>query len=979
MAGHDVSQSQHIHGFIVDKTEDITELRSKAVLCTHRKTGCRLIHLHNDDPNNLFCIGFRTPVFDNTGVAHILEHSVLSGSRKFPLKDPFKELLKGSLQTFLNALTYPDKTMYPVSSQVEADFFNLVDVYCDAVLNPLLTETTFYQEGWHFDVEDDDAAIGIKGIVYNEMKGVYSDFRSHVARKTMSALFPDTTYCFESGGDPEDIPSLTYENFKAFHKSFYHPSNAYIFLYGNIPTRTTLQFLHKKYLAGFKRCAVDSEIKQQSLWHEPRRVDITAPSAKEDNGSASVIVSWIFGNATDARTGLLGPILSRYYIGTESSPLRRALIDSGLGEDIDDMTGFDLDLVQGFFSAGLRKTRPEHAERIEKLILDTLRSDIERGMDEQLLEGAIRQTEFHLREITDSGHFPYNLMLAERCFRSWLYGGDPLAHVRFERPLSLLKKEKAKGASFFAEACRKSLLENPHRLVSVVTASSAMGKALGKLTEKQAYRLTQSFGLKEKRMYKDLTERLKNYQKEPPSPQALAALGRLNKSDVPKENREVPTTIDHIDGIRIYAHPVFSSGIVYLDIGFDLSALGRELLMYFPLYSEIISRCGAAGLSYMEMAKRISLSTGALSCSDMCSVMADTIEQIACRALFHSKALSERCDEMIDIMRDLLCEPDLGDEKLIKDTLVEMRNSFNAAVIRNGHLFAASNAASRCTKSRYLTELLDGITQLRFLDGLVKQHETGEIAHRLKELHKIIVTKHNCFLSLTTDTPQQYYKALERLAGHIGGNRPKAAAIRFPRRRLEHAAGIEISSSVNFVAKAWRLDDVAPEQTGLLMLMAKYLSTGFLWEKVRVEGGAYGGKAFSTSAHPSFVCASYRDPNLSKTLQNFDKALEHVAAGLDTDDVDKSIIGTIGVIDHPKAPHSKGLSETIALVCGRSQQYRRRVRAAVLSATPHSLAGIAKRMRDDPSTAIAIVGSANAFDRARTEGVNLLREPLLPQ
>jgi Zn-dependent M16 (insulinase) family peptidase len=605
-------------GFTVDRIVEIPELRSRAVLCTHGKTGARVVHLVNDDPNNLFCIAFRTPVNNNTGVPHILEHSVLAGSRSFPLKDPFKELLKGSLQTFLNALTYPDKTIYPVSSQVEADFFHLVDVYCDAVFHPLLTEETFCQEGWHFELATPDSPVNIKGIVYNEMKGVFSDFRNHIARRTISHLLPDTTYFFESGGEPEHIPELTYQEFTRFHRRYYHPSNSYIFLYGDISTERTLAFLDQRYLADFQRLEIDSTITLQKRWLAPRSITFEAPAAAENDGYASVVISWLFGDSSDSLTALLGRVFDHYLLGNQGAPLRRALLDAGLGEDLEDMSGFDADLGQSVFSAGLRKTRPEHGETIRALVFDILRREVEEGLDAEQLEGSLRQIEFRLREIADSGSFPFSLMLAERCFRSWLYNGDPLAHLRFEEPLARLKSEKIGGTTFFAQKMKEILLDNPHCLTTTVVASHRMGKRLEKQTEEQAGRLSAEFTPAMREHYHQLTRRLAASQQEKTPPAKLATIPQLHLSDLPLKSRLTPVTHGAAAGAPWYMHPLFTSGIVYCDIGFDLAILPHRLVPYFPLYAELLTRCGAAGLDYEEMARRISLSTGGISCSDLC-------------------------------------------------------------------------------------------------------------------------------------------------------------------------------------------------------------------------------------------------------------------------------------------------------------------------------------------------------------------------
>ena len=969
---------QSLHGFTVERLENIDELRSRAAVLSHDRTGARLIHLINDDPNNLFCIGFRTPVHDNTGVPHILEHSVLSGSRKFPLKDPFKELLKGSLQTFLNAMTYPDKTLYPVSSQVEVDFYNLVDVYCDAVFHPLLTKETFYQEGWHFDLPSADDPISIKGIVYNEMKGVFSDFHSHVARKTMGEFFPDTTYYYESGGEPEHITDLTYEQFRAFHQSYYHPTNAFIFLYGNLPTEKSLAFLQDNYLAAFDRREVSAEIRPQPRWSKPREITITAPAAKEDDGTASVILAWLFGPATDPLNALLGRILSRYLIGSQSSPLRRALIDSGLGEDLDDMSGFETELVQTFFAVGLRKTRPEHAREISRLVTTTLENEISSGMNEKLLEGAIRRTEFQLREIADSGHYPYNLMLADRCYRSWIYGGDPLAHLHFTAPLQRIKDEKSKGTAFFCRQLQKLLLDNSHHLVSVVTASAKMGEDLGEQTARQAAELTKNFGPKERQFYLQLTENLKQQQSSPPSPEALATLPKLDKDDLPTENKLTPTDYTTLAGIPWYRHPLFTAGIVYLDLGFELNNLPETLLPYLPLYTQLISRCGAAGYSYEEMATRISLGTGGIGCSQLCMSHREKPDELVFKAFFHGKALPERFNELTDIFRDLFMEPKLENPKLIKDILLEMRNDLQAAVLGSGHHFAVSQAAARLSRSAAIEEKLGGISQLRFLDQLLKKGDFTVIGSLMVSLHQQLINRNGCLVSMTNDQPQVYEKMLAELLRELPASPLKPATSKFIPAADRSIRAIEISSSVNYVAQSWKINEESAADLGILSLLARNLSTGLLWDKIRVEGGAYGGMAMASGAHPVFSCASYRDPNLQQTLKTFSSSLESLAAGISPTEVDQSIIGSIGSIDAPKSPHSKGFGETIALISGRSTAYRQQVRKSILGGTPTLLAQKARQLLGEKQCAMTVLGSTTAFEQAESEGVKLERQPLLP-
>jgi hypothetical protein len=971
-----ISVSQTVKGFTCSGIEEIPELRCTAFVFTHARTGARLLHLHNDDPNNLFSIAFRTPVSDSTGVPHILEHSVLGGSCKFPLKDPFQELLKGSLQTFLNALTYPDKTVYPVSSQVEADFFNLVDVYCDAVFHPLLTRNTFYQEGWRFNLEKEDAPVGITGIVYNEMRGVFSDFASHVERRTVSLLFPDTSYFYESGGEPEHITDLTYEQFRQFHAKYYHPSNCFIVLYGNIPSERTLGFLDAAYLSAFDKTASPApQVMKQPDWKRPRRAVIDAPAPEKDNGLATVAIAWKVGLSSDPLISLVGRILYRYLMGTESSPLKRALIDSGLGEDLDDICGFETEFVHGIFSVGLRKTRPEHTDAIESLVFDTLRKHISAGLDERLLEGAIRQTEFRLREITDAGRFPFNLLLAERCYRSWLYDGDPLAHLAFEKPLSVIREKKKKGCGWFGEKLRELLIDNPHHLRITIRASSEMGKKLETQSQEQARLLSAGFSSEERKRILDQTRKLAEEQKRPSPPEAVATLPRLRKADLPPRNQEVPTVRTRIADSEAFLHPLFTSGIVYCDIGFGCASVPPDLLMYLPLYCELLTKCGAADLSYEDMSTRVSLSTGGVESSIVCESRAGApSSDLVFSCFVHAKALRERSGEMVEILWDLFHAPDLSNTKQIKDVLFEMRNDLNASVIDSGHHFAVTHASSNLVRSRHLDEALSGITQLRFLDRLVRTNAIDDIAAAMKKLHAMVIGNRACTVSLTADDPSQIATSMERLIASLPASSGAPAVYGFSEHHVN--TGIEISSSVNFVAKAWDLGTPSPDSQGRFLLLSRNLSTGYLWDKVRVEGGAYGGMAMVSGGHPVFACASYRDPNLSSTLSHFEKGLAEVAAGLDGSAVDQSIIGTIGRIDAPRTPHEKGFSETLALVCGRTPQLRQQTREAVLSSTRESLGGSAQELLDNRHTAVTVLGTASAFDKAEKEEVFFAREAL---
>jgi hypothetical protein len=978
-----IKAGEVIGGFKLELVREIPELRSSAYQFTHEKTGARLIHLYNDDANNLFSIAFRTPVSDSTGVPHILEHSVLCGSQKFPIKDPFQEMLKGSLQTFLNAMTYPDKTVYPVSSQVEKDFYNLVDVYCDAVFNPLLTENTFYQEGWHYDLDDMNDPVGIKGIVYNEMKGVFSDFSSVVGRELLSKLFPDTTYYHESGGAPEHIPELTYEQFKDFHRRFYHPSNSFIFVYGNIASEKTLNFINDGYLSVFDRLAIDSSVKPQPLWNEPKTFSIEAPASEEDDGTASVICAWVVGDTTDPAAVFTGSILSNYLLSTESSPLKRALVDSGLGEDLDDMSMFESDLIQLAFMAGLRKTKPKHAQAVLDIIMDTLKKEAENGLDKELIEGAVRQAEFSLREII-GGHYPYNLRLADRCYRQWLNGGDPFALLAFEEPINTIKAEMAKGG-YFERFIKERLIDNNHRLLLVALSSKKLGKKLEELTELQAKRLTDGFTDDDRRRCLDLTAALREQQSTPPSPEALAALPSINKADLPKKGRTVPVDEGNLGEARLITHPIFTSGIVYLDIGFDFCGAPSNLIPFIPLYLELLTRCGAAGYSYEQMAKRVTLSTGGIDASVSCRTKIGTSDGLFLMGFIHGKALEPRFGEMLGIWEDLLLSPDLTNKKLIRDLLLEARNALNSSVIHSGHSYAITNASSRLSRSRLKDEIISGVTQLRFLDAIVKMEDYDKAADSCVKLHEFLINRKACVVSMTANDPSRFTGQLEKFIGRLpawektGESSFTSSAVAGGTvfNSVQKHLGIEINSAVNFSARAWKIHGLSAADKGRLFLLSRNLSTGYLWDKIRVEGGAYGGMSGMSISHPVFTCASYRDPNLEETLEHFTKGLDEIVNVISREKADQSIVGTMGKIDHPKNPHSLGFGETMDILTGCTVEYHQELRDAVLSATPEDLKRTAEKVLSSGESSITVLGSAAAFDKAAGNGVAFDREKLL--
>ncbi|ERP32100.1 insulinase family protein [Chitinivibrio alkaliphilus] len=966
MQEQNIRVGQKIAGFILQDVQTVTEQNSVAYTLTHEKTGAQCIHLFNTDANNLFSVAFKTPVFDDTGVAHILEHSVLAGSKNYPLKDPFKEMLKGSMQTFLNAMTYPDRTVYPVASQVERDYFNLVDVYCDAVFNPLLRENTFRQEGWHFDVPEPDAPVSIKGIVYNEMKGVFSDFHNNVARKMLSGIAPGTTYFHESGGDPKKIPDLTYEQFCDFHGRLYHPSNAYFVLYGNIPTEKTLQFVEDRFLSSYERQDVDTSIGVLAPWNSPRQMDITVPASREDDGYASVLLNWYCPGVLDGYEGLIGDVLSHYLFDGESAPLKRALLDSGLGEDLDDMCGYDNDLFITVFTAGLQRVLPQNSEAVFSCIMKTLQNIADTGPDPELLEGAIRRVEFTLREIREGGGYPHALQVATRIHRSWIYGGDPLTHIAYETPLAQLKKKLAEPGAFSA-FIRRFFLDNDHCLRMVAEGSSAMGEQLSRQTEEQATRLSADFTEEDRHRYHEETKALLAEQQRAHTPEELAVLPQLDKSDIPLENELVPCQEERIEGVQMYTHPVFTGGVYYLDWAFDISRIPHNLIPFFPLYASYITKAGAGEYTTAEMAKRLNLVTGGFSCNDTIIEDGEDSDKIHARAVFSGKCLRQNVPALLEVFEDVFLRPDFTDTTLVKNILFQQVNQYAHSIVSAGHSYGIRRGLGQLLPSKQLDEKLNGITQYRFIKKRTETHDYDEILRAFSQIHKALLTRDGLFLSNTCTTPVEDGDMLSRIIRALPESSEETTSLSL----LENssAVAVAVNSSVNYVTQSWKLPHFAPSLVGTSYILARLLSTGLLWDTIRVEGGAYGGMAVFSSAQRGFSLASYRDPNLEDTLTRFVGALKTLAETVTQSDVDRTMFAVVSKFDAPRGPHAKGVSESFARVTGNSPERRQAFRDAVLSCTAEKVSDLCRYLLGSiEQSQVAVIANEESIQKARDTG-----------
>ena len=929
------------YGFELLEEKEIREIASKIRLYRHKKTGARLLSMLNDDENKVFGITFRTPPKDNTGVAHILEHSVLCGSRKYPVKEPFVELLKGSLQTFLNAMTYPDKTCYPVASQNLRDFYNLVDVYLDAVFFPRITKEIFAQEGWHYELHELNEPLRYKGVVYNEMKGAYSSADNLLAEYAQQSLFPDTPYSLDSGGNPEHIPDLTYEEFKEFHHRYYHPSNAWIFFYGNDPEEMRFKAV-SNYLSQFDPLPVDSAIPEQQLLTLEKKIKKTY-MAGEDNARAMLVVNWLLPPTFDPFINFSLRILDYILIGMPASPLRKALIDSGLGEDLAG-AGLETDLVQLFYSTGLKGVSPDQIDQVENLIFDTLQSLVRNGLNKDIVLAAINTIEFALRE-NNTGGFPRGLAVMLRGLTTWLYDQSPFLLLEFE-PILAQIKDKVHQEPFFENLIKKYFLQNKHRTTLILEPDKKLEQKLREKEEKKLLQIKKSLNNEQLQQIIAETQKLEQMQATPDSPEALATIPRLKRNDLDKEVKKIPLAENNINDITVLFHPQPASGIFYVDLGLNIHLLPQKYLSYVPLFGRALLEMGTKFEDFVQLTTRIRQKTGGIFAQPLASQI---LGQQDCTAwlFLRGKALSENLKDLLNIYKDVLLDLNLDNRERFRQILLEEKAGLEESLIPQGHRYVAMRLKARFSEADWATELMSGLSYLFFLRYLLDRIENDwdEVRRTLDEMRFMLVHKNGLLLNVTTEAKlyEQYQREFENFLTLFPARSFKAT--RWQRAPLPHNEAMLLPAQVNYVGQAVNLftsENNTPSEyrtpIGSSLVGTKFLRTGPLWEKIRVMGGAYG--AFCSFDYFTGVMTfvSYRDPNVLNTLDVFNKAGKFLATNnLSGEEVDRAVIGTIGDMDSYQLPDAKGFSSLIRYLTKMDDQKRQKIRDEILQTNSKDL------------------------------------------
>ena len=962
------------NAFELIKKQEIAELKTEARLYRHRKTGAEILSMITDDENKVFGITFRTPPFDSTGVAHILEHSVLCGSRKYPVKEPFVELLKGSLQTFLNAFTYPDKTCYPVASQNLQDFYNLMDVYLDAVFYPRITPAIFQQEGWHFELEKVDAEMVYKGVVYNEMKGAYSSPDNVLSEYSLQSLFPDNAYGLDSGGDPKVIPELTYEQFHAFHKRYYHPSNARIFFYGDDDPNERLNRLDSV-LQAFEPISVDSHVKLQPPFDKPKKQvrPFMVGEGDASNAKGMITVNWLLDETTRVDANFALRVLEYILLGMPASPLRKALIDSGLGEDVTG-GGLETELRQMCFSTGLKGIETKNAEKIENLILETLKSLSLSGIDPHTVEAALNTIEFRLRE-NNTGSFPRGLSLMLRSLTTWLYEGDPLDPLAFEGPLERLKAQIKAEPRYFEHLIDRAFLSNPHRTTLILEPDGDLGERETEAEREKLQNARNDMDEADLKSVRENTLELKRLQEEPDPPEALATIPMLKKEDLEPRNKFIPLVEMDEKGTPILYHDLFTNGIIYLDLGLNFQHLPPEYVPYVPLLGRAFVEMGTEKEDFVTLTQRISRKTGGIRPAPLTSdVQGD--ERGAAWLFLRGKAMIHQADAMAQILEEVLLTVRLDNRERFRQMVMEEKARVEQKLIPAGHQMVNQRLRSHFSRAHWASEQMGGISYLFFIRQLARDVEEDwpKVLAVLKDVHGILVNRKTALANITVDTAgwRRFEPRLHRLLAALPDapvSPTKISKGDWPGHSEPLFEGLTIPSQVNYVGKGVDLGALGYEFHGSALAITRYVRNAWLWDRVRVQGGAYGAFCILDRISGVLTFVSYRDPNLTRTLEVFDQAAQFLEKKtLSEEELTKSIIGAIGDLDGYMLPDTRGYVSMIRYLTKDTESMRQQMREELLGATPSDFKTMGEVLeRVATEGVIKVLGSVGAMDAVEKE------------
>ena len=946
---------------IIEKRE-IADINSVTYLCRHKKTGAKVALVSNDDDNKVFYIGFRTPPKDSTGVAHILEHSVLCGSKEFPVKDPFVELVKGSLNTFLNAMTYPDKTIYPVASCNDKDFQNLIHVYLDAVFYPNIykNESIFRQEGWHYEMESPEDELTINGVVYNEMKGAFSSPDDVLEREMMNSLYPNTTYGCESGGDPEVIPELTYEDFLDFHRKYYHPSNSYIYLYGNMDMAEKLQFIDEQYLSAFEKQEIDSAVEDEQAFLTPARVVKEYPINDDEDEEENTYLSlnMAVGDSLDKELYVAFQILDYALCSAPGAPLKQTLVDKGLGKDVYSI--YENGIKQPYFSVVAKDTSVTKEEEFLNTIEEVLQNIVKNGFDEKALLAGINYYEFKYRE-ADFGSYPKGLMYGLQVLDSWLYDDTkPFIHIEANATFGALREKVKSG--YFEGLVQKYLLENTHRSIVILKPQKGLLEKQEAAQKEKLAAIKAAMSSEDVEKVMETFRKLTEFQETEDSKEDMEKLPLLERSDMKKEANGFVNEERTIGDTKLLYHNLFTNGIGYLRLIFRLDEIPQEYFPYIGILKGCLGLLNTKNYQYGDLFNEMNLITGGMAAVN--NAYGDVKDLDACHVTLElkTKVLYPNLEKAVSLMQEIILTSDFTDTKRLYEILAEGKSRLQAQMTSGGHSVAAGRALSYGSVSSAISEILSGIPFYRLIAHLEShfEEEKESLVVKLQELAKMIFRPENLMVDFVGEE-----KALENLNTPI--EQIKAALYTCPVKK-EHFVpelskkneGFMTSGQVQYVCRAGNFRKKGLPYKGTLRVLKVMMGYEYLWVNVRVKGGAYGCMcSFGRSGDSYFV--SYRDPNLSKTIDIYEKASEAIANfTADERTMTQYIIGAISDLDMPMNPAAKGLRSLSAYMTGVTEEMLQQERDELLAATNEDIRALSEYIKAFmEQDYLCVVGNAN--------------------
>ena len=940
----------------------VEDVQSDGFILRHKKSGARIAILSNNDDNKVFYIGFRTPPEDETGVPHIIEHTTLCGSKKFPVKDPFIELAKGSLNTFLNAMTYPDKTVYPVASCNDQDFKNLMDVYLDAVFNPNITkyEEIFKQEGWHYELTGKDDELKINGVVYNEMKGAYSSPDEVLSSQIYRSLFPDNTYSKDSGGNPEYIPKLTYEAYLDFYHKYYHPSNSYIYLYGDMDVVERLEWLDKEYLSLYDYKKVNSEINKQPAFDEIKNVEAQYSITMDDSQENKTYLSYnrVVGDTLDEMLYQAFDVLDYALVSSPGAPVKQALIDAGIGDDV--YGSYDAGILQPVFSFVAKNANASQADEFESIIENTLKEVVKTGINKEALLAGINSSEFKFRE-ADFGQFPKGLLFGLNCLDSWLFD-DMKPFIHLECLGTFAKLRKAVDTDYFEKLIQEYLLDNTHGSSVTVKPKRGLGNEREEALAKELSDYKASLSDEEIKKLIEDTEHLKKYQEEPSSDEDLRKLPMLTRADMKKNAMPFSNIEDELLDVKVVRHDIESNGIDYISFLFDAGDFAQSELGYLGFFTNALGLVSTEKYSYTDLANATNIYTGGISTGTASHPDIKDRNNFVFKFEVKLKVLEKNIDKALELMEQMLLTSDFTDTKRLGELVAQIKARLQANLSSSGHLVAAMRSMSSFSRYALYQDELKGIAFYRSICHIEKElsESPKSVSDKLAAIAKKLFARNRMLISFTGNN-EAYGNAKPSLEKVIAGFDKMSAIGNQAEVHFNTAKEAFIDASqIQYVAKTGDFICDGYEYTGALRLLRIILSYDYLWINVRVKGGAYGCmNTFLRSGESYFV--SYRDPNLSDTLDVYDRIPEYIKSfSPDERDMTKYIIGTFSALDTPMNPEAKGSRSLSAYLEGITYEQIQKERNEILNAQPEDIRRLADLVEAVlKKDSICVIGNEN--------------------